>query len=290
MNQAIELSHNPGDAPARMRRGHVACLGPRGFSRMAYTEWGEATNPRVVVCVHGLTRNGRDFDALAQRLMGDYRVICPDVMGRGLSDFLADCREYAATLIARLGVDQVDWVGTSMGGLIGMLLAAQPGTPIRKLVLNDVGPVITAESLQRIGTYLGESPRFPGLAEVEAFIRYIAAPFGKLSDAQWRHITVHSVIATDDGGWKLRYDPGIGEAYRLNPVTEDVDLWSMYESLTCSVLAIRGADSDLMPAGALREMAQRGPKAQTIEFPGVGHAPMLMDDGQIGVVREFLLA
>src|SRR5512142_2979850 len=200
-----------------MRERSVRCLSPAGFHDMAYVEWGDPRNARVLVCVHGLTRCGRDFDFLAQALANDYRVVCPDVAGRGRSDWLKDKSLYTipqyasdmAALIARLDVESVDWLGTSMGGLIGMLLAAQEKTPVARLILNDVGPVLSAVSLARIGEYVGKAPRFESVDQAEAFIRFVAAPFGALTDAQWRHLTVHVVKTAEDGKVDLRYDPGI---------------------------------------------------------------------------------
>jgi len=282
-----------------MREGSVNCLSNDGFHRMAYVEWGAADNPRVLVCVHGLTRCGRDFDFLAQALENDYRVVCPDVAGRGKSDWLKTKVLYAlpqygadmTALIARLDVDTVDWLGTSMGGLIGMALAAQPGSPIRKLILNDVGPVITAASLTRIGDYLGQLPRFDSIEQAEAYIRVVSAPFGPLTDTQWRHLTVHVVRQAADGKVEFVYDPGIAEAYRAAQLAsggKDIELWPLYDAITCPTQVLRGAQSDLLTPDAAQAMSQRGPRAQVVEIPGVGHAPMLMDETQIVPVREFL--
>jgi pimeloyl-ACP methyl ester carboxylesterase len=196
-----------------------------------------------------------------------------------------------AALLARLDVDGVDWLGTSMGGLIGMVLAAQPKTPIRRLLLNDVGPVITAASIARIGEYLGQTPRFDGIEQAEAFIRLIAAPFGDLSDAQWRHLTTHVVRTAADGKVEFRYDPGIAEPFRRGLATEegrDVELWPLYDAIRCPTLAIRGAGSDLLKRETHAAMAERGPCAQLVEIAGVGHAPMFLDDAQVEVVRAFL--
>ncbi len=205
-----------------MREHTVQCLSPAGLHRMAYTEWGDPANPRVLVCVHGLTRCGRDFDYLAEALSGEYRVVCPDVVGRGRSDWLRNktyygIPQYAAdmvTLLARLDADGVHWLGTSMGGLIGMALAALDDTPITRLVLNDVGPVLTAVSLARIAEYVGQAPRFETMAQAEAFVRFVSAPFGKLTDPQWRHLTTHVVKTAADGKIEFRYDPGIAEPFR----------------------------------------------------------------------------
>lgn len=279
-----------------VRERTVQCLGPHGLHRMAYTEWGDRDNPRVLICAHGLTRNGRDFDDLARALADRYRVICPDVVGRGRSDWLGVKTDYGfplyvadmITLIARLDVGSVHWFGTSMGGLIGMLIASQPHSPISRLVLNDVGPVVTAASLRRIGQYVGNAPRFPTMAAAETYIREVSAPFGPLTDAQWRHLTQYTVRPVD-GGFAMVYDPGIGEVFRNNPIVMDVDLWETYDRIRCPTLALRGADSDLLEHETLVAMSTRGPRAGIVEFPGVGHAPMLMDEGQIAVVREFLL-
>lgn len=272
----------------------VLCLGARGFHRMAYTEWGDPANPRVAVCVHGLTRQGRDFDALAAALAGRWRVICPDVVGRGRSDWLADGAGYSntqyaadmATLIARLGVEAVDWIGTSMGGLIGMMLAAQPGAPIRRLVVNDVGPFIPWVGLQFIAAYLSVVPQFRDVAEAENHLRTVHAPFGPLTDDQWRHLTVHSVRPDGDGGWRLHYDPKIVDNFRL--VTGHIDLWPTWEQIRCPVLVLRGAESNLLLHATATEMTRRGPTTTLVEFPGVGHAPALMDPYQIETVREWL--
>lgn len=283
-----------------MREGQVNCLSTAGFHHMAYVEWGDAHNPRVLICVHGLTRNGRDFDFLAQALEADYRVICPDVVGRGKSDWLANKSLYVmpqycadmVTLLARLNVETVDWLGTSMGGLIGMALAAQPGNPIRRLVLNDVGPVVSAVSLARIGDYLGTPPRFDSIEEAEAYVRKVSAPFGPLTDTQWQHLTVHAVREAKDGKIEFVYDPGIAQAYRQGQQLsggKDVELWPLFDAITCPTLLLRGEQSDLLTPQTAQAMTQRGPHAQLIEIPGVGHAPVLMDDAQIAPVRDFLL-
>jgi pimeloyl-ACP methyl ester carboxylesterase len=284
--------------PAAMRSRSVQCIGPHGLHRMAYVEWGDARNPRVLVCVHGLTRCGRDFDFLARALARDYRVVCPDVVGRGRSDWLPVADDYGLaiytadmiTLIARLDVESVDWVGTSMGGLIGMALALQKSSPVRRLVLNDVGPVITATSLQRISEYLGKAPRFASIDEAESYIRAISASFGALSDAQWRHLAEHSTRRTEKGGIEMAYDPAIAEPFRKAMLLgKDIDLWPMYDAIRCPTLVMRGAQSDLLLHDTAVAMAGRGPRARLAEVPGVGHAPMLMDEAQIGIVREFLL-
>jgi len=276
----------------------VQCIGPSGLHRMAYTEWGARDNPRVLICVHGLTRNGRDFDALAEAMSGHYRVICPDVVGRGQSGRLRDPAGYGipqyvadmVTLIARLNVDSVHWVGTSMGGLIGMALAAQECTPLRKLVLNDVGPLITVESLQRIATYVGTDPQWASFNEALAYVKLISAPFGQLSEAQWHHLTETSIVQRADGRWAFRYDPRIAEPFKAAFVDKDIDLWPIYAGITCPTLVVRGAESDLLTRDTWHQMGAFGPQAQLAEIPGVGHAPMFQSDDQIAVVRNFLLS
>lgn len=276
----------------------VRCISASGLHRMAYTEWGERDNPNVLVCVHGLTRNGRDFDDLARAMAGEYRVICPDVVGRGRSDWLGAPAGYGfpqyvadmMLLLARLDVESVHWCGTSMGGLIGMFIASQEDSPISRLVLNDVGPVITAESLRRIGDYVGRAPKFETYEDAEKYIRLVSAPFGSLSDAQWRHLTEYSLRHASDGRLEMCYDPAIGEPFRQSLVFQDVDLWPIYDRIRCPTLVVRGADSDLLTPETLLAMASRGPRPQTVEIPGVGHAPMFLEAAQIQPVRQFLLA
>lgn len=284
-----------------MREGKVKCLSAAGFHHMAYVEWGDTANPKVLLCVHGLTRCSRDFDFLAQALAADYRVVCPDVVGRGHSDWLRNKSLYAlpqyctdiTALLARLNVETLHWVGTSMGGLIGMALASQPETPITRLVLNDVGPVITAVSLERIGTYLGTAPRFDSIDQAEAFVRFVSAPFGNLSGAQWRHLTLHVTRIAADGKVEFAYDPGIAQPFREMQAAgdgKDVELWPVYDGIACPTLLLRGETSDLLTHDTAVQMTQRGPRAKLVEVPGVGHAPMLMDEAQVAPVREFLLA
>jgi len=282
----------------QFRQYTVQCVSPSGLHRMAYTEWGARDNPRVLVCVHGLTRNGRDFDALAQAMAAHYRVVCPDVVGRGRSSRLHDPAGYGipqyvadmVTLIARLDVDSVHWVGTSMGGLIGMALASQDGSPIRKLLLNDVGPLITTVSLERIATYVGTDPTWATFDEAMAYVRVVSAPFGKLDDEQWRHLTEHSVAQRPDRRWGFLYDPLIAAPFKAAFAGQPIDLWPIYEQITCPTLVVRGAESDLLKRETWQQMGERGPRAKLAEIPGVGHAPMFLDDEQIGIARDFLLA
>ncbi len=271
---------------------------------MAYWEWGDRANPRVLVCVHGLSRQGRDFDTLARDLAVDYRVICPDVVGRGRSDRLADPMGYAipnyvadmVTLLARLDVAQVDWVGTSMGGLIGLGLAALPGSPLRRLVLNDVGPTIQPVALQRIGTYLGQPARWRSLEEAADALWAISQGFGPHTREQWLQLTRPQLVPDPDsaqGGFKPHYDPAIAVPFRaITPemaAAGEAMLWQSYDRVACPTLLLRGADSDLLSHDTALAMTQRGPRARLHEFAGVGHAPTLVQPEQRAVVREFLL-
>ena len=261
---------------------------------MAYLELGDARNRDVVVCVHGLTRTSRDFDELARALRGRFRVVCPDVAGRGESEPLADpmlygVPQYAAdmvTLIARLDVESVSWVGTSMGGLIGMALAAQAGSPIKRMVLNDVGPVVTRASLERISSYVGKAPTFASVEEAERYIRAISAPFGPHSDAQWRFLTETWLRRNADGTWRAHYDPRIGVP--LVVPEEDLELWNVYDAMRCPTLLVRGEFSDLLTRETANQMAERGPRAKLVEIRGVGHAPTLLHADQIALVNDFL--
>ncbi len=282
------------------RLAHVQCLSAGGLHRMAYWEWGAADNPRVLVCVHGLTRQGRDFDTLARELSREYRVVCPDVVGRGQSDWLTDpagygIPHYAAdmvTLVARLNVPQLDWVGTSMGGLIGLMLASLPGSPVRRLVLNDVGPALQASALQRIGTYVGVPAHWPTEEAAADALWAISQGFGPHTREQWLALT-RPQLKADGAGFKPHYDPGIAVPFRA--VTGEVAaageaaLWAAYDRITAPTLLLRGAESDLLSPETALAMTQRGPRARLHTLPGVGHAPTLVADDQRSVVREFLL-
>ena len=279
-----------------MRKSSFLGLGPHGFHRVAYTDWGDANNPNVLICVHGLTRNGRDFDVLAAALQDCYRVICPDVVGRGESQWLSHSSDYSYpqyvadmnALIARLNVETVHWVGTSMGGLIGMMLAGQPNTPIRRLVMNDVGPFIPKASLERLAQYVGRAPTMESLDDVEQYLRVVMAPFGKLTDAQWRHMAQHSAKQLPNGNVGLHYDLAIADVFK-GTVMQDVNLWAFWQRVTCPVMVIRGADSDLLLRETVEEMKTGRSNVLSIEIADTGHAPALMDEMQVSAVREFLL-
>jgi pimeloyl-ACP methyl ester carboxylesterase len=268
--------------------------------RMAYWEWGDPANPRVLICCHGLTRQGRDFDTLARALCGHYRVVCPDVVGRGRSDRLENplgyqVAQYIAdmvTLLARLNAASVDWVGTSMGGLIGLGVAALSGSPVRRLVLNDIGPTIEAASLVRIGAYLGEPVHWPTLDEAADAMWAVSTGFGPHTREQWLALTEPQLIA-DGTGFKPRYDPAIAVPFlaatpEFARASEPL-LWQAYDSLTLPTLLLRGAESDVLTHATAQAMTLRGPRAHLVEFAGVGHAPMFVQPDQVEVVRDFLL-
>ena len=280
------------------RRGTILGLSLSGFHEVAYVDWGPADAGVSVLCVHGLTRQGRDFDYLAAELAGTgRRVICPDLVGRGLSGRLRNPDEYALpqycadmnALVARLGAEKVDFVGTSLGGLIGIVLAGMPGNFIRRLVINDIGPFLPWRGLARIGTYLSDMPvEFRDLGEAERYFREVLAPFGELADQHWMQITWHSV-AWDAS--RERYfmlcDPQIVRAFR-NPWHYSLDLWKYWRAIKVPILVLRGVDSDLLPADLARDMVRRNPSARVLEIEGCGHAPSLMSHEQIERVCEFL--
>ena len=285
------------------RLEEVTAFGPHALCRVAYAEWGPRDAEQVVVCVHGLTRNGRDFDFLARRLaQRGMRVIAPDLPGRGRSEWIADAMDYHTPLylaamtavIARTGATEVDWIGTSLGGHIGMELAALPGSPIRRLVLNDFGARVAGAALQRIGAYLRIKRRFATIDDLEQHLRTIHDTFGKLTDPQWRHMAEHSAVNTPEGDYRQHYDPAIGRMFSW-PFMVDIALWHLWDKVDCPVLILRGEDSDLLHASTVREMLKRGPAAKKgwvrmVEVRDVGHAPTLMNDSQVSVVEEFLAA
>lgn len=282
--------------------------------RMAYWSWGDESNPRILVCVHGLSRQGRDFDTLAQALSSQYRVICPDVVGRGQSDWLADPAGYQVfsyvsdmvalmqQLRAQLKADgplTVDWVGTSMGGLIGLGLSTLPpevsGVVLRKLVLNDVGPRLSHEALMRIGEYLGQPKRFANEQEAADYLWSISTSFGPHTPQQWLALSIPLLRPAPDGhGLILHYDPAIAEPFKTMSAeaatSGEAMLWQVYDALRCQVLLLRGKQSDLLDIETARSMTERGPKARLVEFDGVGHAPTLIADDQVATIKDFLLA
>jgi len=272
-------------------------LGPHGFHRIYYTHWGDVHNRDAVICVHGLTRNCRDFDSLAADLASDFRIACPDLPGRGFSHWLNEPNDYGmavymndmSTLISRLGVDHVHWVGTSLGGLIGMLLAAQPNSPIHSLVVNDIGPFVPSTALQRIGEYVGRRDKFTDFDSLKSYLMNVHADFGNLSDEQWTHLASCSGREEENGNWRLHYDPDIAIPFN-QAKDQDVDLWDIWDAVNCPVLVVRGEQSDVLPRETANEMLKRGPVTDLIEFPNTGHAPALMDENQVDAIRSWLVA
>jgi len=293
-----EAAPEPSDSfPTPERTGSCLGLSKRGFHTIAYVEWGDPASERVAVCVHGLSRQGRDFDRLAAALARrGWRVVCPDLAGRGRSDWLRDPQDYnlpqyaadLATLIARLDVLAVDWIGTSLGGLIGMVVAGQDKSPVRRLVVNDVGPFLPWQALLRLGNSVRNAPRsFPDFAAAAAHYRTMLQPFGRLTDAEWRHLATHSVIQDAVGRWHKVFDPDITASFRAG-LLFNLSVWSYWDAIRCPTLVLRGAESDLLLPSTVREMARRGPRAAVVEFSGCGHAPALMDQEQIGAVVGWL--
>jgi pimeloyl-ACP methyl ester carboxylesterase len=308
---------SPADEP---RLDFVACASPAGLHRMAYWEWGDPDNDRVLVCVHGLTRTGRDFDPLARALGREYRVVCPDVVGRGRSDWLIDPNGYVipqyvadlVTLVARLNPARLDWVGTSMGGLIGLGLAgmaavspalrpargswglgAAADVPLGRMVFNDIGPALNVGGLARIGEYVGQDLRFDRFEQAVDYVRTVSAGFGPHDAAGWDALTEH-VFVERDGHWAKHYDLRLAQPFALQTpeatAAAETLLWQAWDHLPVPSLILRGAQSDILTRDTARRMVERNPRARLVEFDGVGHAPTLRAADQIAAVRDFLLA
>ncbi len=302
------------------RLDYVTCISPFGTHRMAYWEWGDPRNDRVLLCVHGLTRMGRDFDVIARRLSAHYRVVCPDIVGRGQSDWAINASSYAipqyvsdiVTLLARLRPASLDWIGTSMGGLIGLgfagsLAFSEANRPVRivpselpsdaglrlgKIVLNDVGPRLGGNGLERIAEYVGRPESFKDFAEAVEYVRRTSAGFGRHTQAQWEALTRNAFLS-HDGGWVKHYDLRIAEPImQQTPLAlqgSEAILWAAYESIRTPILLVRGQESDLLSSATAQEMLVRNPNAALYEVPGVGHAPSLMQDEQVQRIADFLL-
>ena len=283
----------------------VQCISPAGLHRMAYKEWGDPANPNVLVCVHGVTRVGDDFDSLARALSDHYRVVCPDVVGRGRSGRLRNPQLYQipqyisdmVTLVARATSNSdngtVDWFGTSMGGLIGMVLASLPDNPIGKLLLNDIGPTLDPTALQRIGDYIGQDLRFKSFDEGAAFVREVSASFGQHTDEQWHKLASDVLRENDEGQWVRHYDMGLAEPLKGSTPerakADEATLWAAYDAIRCPTLLVRGEHSDLLSRQTAQQMRTRGPKPQLVEIPDTGHAPTFINPGQIAIARKFLV-
>lgn len=292
----------------------LICPHPDGQHRMAWWSWGDAEADHVVLCLHGLTRQGRDFDRLARALVeragGRIHVVCPDVAGRGQSQWLPEpslyqLPQYAADMLALLAqlrerapLRTLDWVGTSMGGLIGMVLAGQPQlpmpmpVPVRRMVLNDVGPSITWSSVQRMQQFVGQFGRFDGLQEAAAELRRLSQGFGPVPEDIWLELSAHMVRPLPDGTFTLHYDPAIGEPIRGLTAeaaqSAETVVWGLYDQIKAQVMLIRGRESDLLTEATAQAMTRRGPLAQLVQWPGVGHAPTLTDAAHIDAVADFL--
>lgn len=262
------------------------------------TEWEAAAGAPVLVMWHGLARTGRDFDTLAAALAGRYRILCPDTLGRGLSGWarepereytLAAYMEHAVALLAGLGVSgPLDWVGTSMGGALGMLLAAGPlKGRITRLVMNDMGPSLNPAAVARIRSYVTAPPDFATLTEFEAFLRLIYKPYGFQTDAEWRRMAESSVRRRDDGRLTVHYDPAVMRVFAAT--AGDFEIWGEYDRVTCPVMVLRGAESDLLLPEVAEEMTRRGPGARLEVIPGCGHAPSLNVPEQISLIEDFLV-
>ncbi|WP_298017260.1 alpha/beta hydrolase [uncultured Castellaniella sp.] len=305
---------------AEPRLDFVTCASPAGLHRMAYWEWGDPGNDRVLLCAHGLTRTGRDFDPLARALRDDYRVVCPDVVGRGRSDWLIDPAGYVVpqyvadmvALIARLAPARLDWVGTSMGGLIGLGLAgaamvspalrpdrgawglgAAPDVPLGRMVFNDIGPALTQEGLERIGGYVGQDIRFASFQQAVDYVRAVSGGFGPHDAAGWTALTEH-VFHEQGGQWVKHYDLRIAQPFALQTpeatAAAEALLWRAWDHLPMPALVLRGAQSDILSAETAQQMVRRNANARCVEFLGVGHAPTVRSEDQIEAVRRFLLA
>jgi pimeloyl-ACP methyl ester carboxylesterase len=278
--------------------GSWAAFGPGETVRLNYYDWGPRMHPKRVVCVHGLTRQGRDFDELAKGLSKQRRIVCPDLVGRGRSGWLTDKKLYnldtyvahMSGLLDHLGFEGIDWVGTSLGGLIGMQLASERPELIRRLVLNDIGPQLELDGIRTIGSYVGQDPRFKRLGEVAEYLKKVHADFGNLTDAQWSDMTTHSVMRHPEGGYGLHYDPAIGLPFKTPPAKAPPPNWAVWERIQCPVLLIRGENSKVLSRATAEKMAKTGPRAEVVEIKGVGHAPALMSEEQVALVRDFITA
>ena len=294
-------SHQKEGSPTAIHDGdtfYVQCSSGESEHRMAYHAWGDPNNPKVLLCVHGLTRRGSDFKTLAQAMCKDYYVVCPDVVGRGDSDWLANPMLYAvpqyvadiALLVKKLGVSQVNWLGTSMGGLIGMVYAAMPNSPIKKMLINDVGPKIEPEALKRLGSYVGQAFTFVNRADALERLNQICATFGEHTPKEWETYNGPMLIQKD-GQWIMHYDPNISVPFAsVNPIMAkagEMAMWHAFKQIHIPMLIVRGGDSDLLSAATVAEMCRVNPYARSIEIPHVGHAPAFVKSEQIALAKEF---
>lgn len=297
MRRGVDGSQQP---PRPDREDALLGLSPSGFHEIAYVDWGPLDDPRPIVCVHGLTRQGRDFDYLAAELAaGGRRVICPDLPGRGRSGRVRNPDDYSLpqycadmnALLARLRVTEVDWVGTSLGGLVGIAMAGFPGSIVRKLVVNDIGPFVSSTGLRRIGSYIADMPEsFATIEVAEKYYRTVLEPYGDLSDEHWRHLTTHS-LKWDDAGkrYAVLCDPAIAKGFTTPWFYPPLNLWKYWEAIEASILVLHGAASDLLSNGMTLDMRKRNRRASVFRFDDCGHVPPLMAPDQIRVVTDFLM-
>ncbi len=290
--------------PTQLRRGSVQCFSPDGIHTMAYKDWGDPANPNVLLCVHGHVRISDDFDVLAEELSSQFRVICPDVVGRGKSSYLRNPQYYQisqyvrdmVTLLARVNAENVAFLGTSMGGLIGIELAALQDSPVHKLIINDIGPLLATTAINRVRQYIGQPKRFSTLEEGIEFVRTTTATFGQHTEAEWHKLCTDVLRQDKDGAWIWHYDVKlvmmiISSFQGINPELAHATqllMWASYDAIHCPTLLLRGTSSDMLPASMALDMTRRGPKAQLVEFANVGHAPTLVHADQINVVKAFL--
>lgn len=294
------MPHNNKKRPANgySRHYHLG-LGFHGFHRINYLEWGDANqfkHQQTLFCVHGLTRNAHDFDFLAGKLCDEYRVVCPDVVGRGDSDHIdtADGYNYLQynsdmnALIARLGVTELNWIGTSMGGIIGMVLASVPQSPVRRLVVNDIGPEVSREAQLSIAEYIGREDEFATLSDADTYFRTIYTEFAPMSDDDWAQMAKTSTRRTSRGTFRLKVDNRVGEAFRDSISYFNVDMWETWEKITCPVLVLRGKNSSFLSEETAEKMLTLGPETTLVEFDNTGHTPTLRNNEQVDVVKDWL--
>lgn len=269
-------------------------LSNEGFHRNYYRQWGDPDNDNIIICVHGVTRLSRDFDTLAEALSSEYRVICPDIVGRGYSDwfgnqqnynFLQYCADMNA-LIAHINADKVHWIGTSMGGLIGMILSAMSQTPIQSLILNDVGPDLKRIELQRLGKYIGKAPTFNNQKELFDYYKETYQAYGRLPAKQWKNMALYSSFE-EDYGYRIHYDPKIGDAFRKSYSFYNFDLWRYWDEIDCPSLLIRGELSTFFTEKTAEKMCIRGEDVQFQRVKNIGHAPLLNSKSEINFIRKF---
>ncbi len=278
-----------------MKTKHVLSSNHAGRHRIVYHDWGDESNPNVLICVHGLTRNSRDFDFLASRLMQDYRVIAPDIVGRGQSDWLPEAQHYTIEqylkdmhmLLLDLKVSQVDWLGTSLGGIIGMGLASAPNSPIRRLILNDIGAIVKKEVVAMLAHNLGTTPEFKTREELKHFLQHAYKNTGNLDDEHWEHMAQHDHHVNPDGSIRRAYDPNIFHAVGLYEST-DINMWPYWDAIQCPTLVLHGAESLVLTQAICNEMVQHKPNTKIVTLPGVGHTPSLMLPQYIDIIEKWL--